>query len=438
MRRVRSFFGGIHPDDAKGGTNQASIIQFTAPETLVVPLMQHVGLEAKPVVAKGDEVLKGQLLAEADGNFSAAIHSPVSGKVKAIEPRSHACGQSVTAVVIENDGQERWTELEGHPDPVQLDKTTIRQKIAEAGIVGMGGAGFPTSIKLNPPKDAVIDYLIINGCECEPYLTADHRLMVEYAAEIVLGARLMAKASGAKKIMIAVEDNTPDAYQALKDVAGAIEVVSLTTRYPQGGEKQLIQALTGREVPSQGLPFQAGVIVQNVGTAYAVTKALRDGEPLISRVVTVAGESIAEPKNFMVPLGTPVEDIIKATGGFKNPPGKIIIGGPMMGAAQFDLTAPICKTLSAVLAFPESKSVTEGYLPCIKCARCVDVCPANLLPLRLEAFGMNDMWDEAREYGALDCIECGSCNFICPSKRPLVQYIRLAKRQIISEGQKSS
>lgn len=438
MRRVKSFFGGIHPSDAKDSTAKAPIKTLAAPETLVVPLLQHAGVEAKPVVAKGDEVLKGQLLAEANGAISAPIHSPVSGKVVAIEPRAHACGYSVTAIVLENDGQETWIQKNSHPDPVQLDAATIKARIKEAGIVGMGGGGFPTALKLTPPKGVTIDILIINGCECEPYLTADDRLMVEYPEEIILGAKLMAKASGARKIVIAVEDNKPEAYAALKAKAGAIEVVALPTKYPEGGEKQLIQVLTGQEVPSQGLPYQAGAIVQNVATAWAVAKALRDGEPLISRVVTVSGTPIAKPQNFLAPIGITVAALIEAAGGFKETVGKVVVGGPMMGGAQFDLQAPICKTVSGVLAFPVNESKTPNSSPCIKCARCVDVCPSHLLPLRLEAYGLNEQFDNAREYGALDCIECGACTYICPAKRPLLQYIRFAKREIIAREKKSS
>ncbi len=438
MRRVRAFFGGIHPNDNKQSTNSTPIKALPAPEVLAVPLLQHAGREAKPLVAKGDEVLKGQVIAEADGKISAPVHSPVSGKVTAIEPRPGAVGRSLTCIVIENDSQENWVEREPHPDPVQLDAQTIVKRIAEAGIVGMGGGGFPTAPKLAPPKGVIIDYLLLNGCECEPYLTADHRLMVEYADEIILGAKLMAKACGARKIIIGVEDNKPDAIAALREKAGAIEVVALSTRYPQGGEKQLIQALTGREVPSQGLPYQAGCVVQNVGTAWAVAKALRDGEPLIARVVTVTGSAIGEPQNFLVPIGTAFKDLIEAAGGFSQTPGKVVAGGPMMGGAQFSLDVPVTKVTSGVLAFGMEESKTPDSQPCIKCARCVDVCPANLLPLKLEAYGMNEQWDNAREYGALDCIECGCCTYICPSKRPLLHYIRFAKAEIVARERQSS
>lgn len=438
MRRVKSSFGGFFPNDAKKRTAQTPIEILKAPETLVVSLSQHAGKQAKPVVAKGDEVLKGQLIAEADGAISAPIHSPVSGTIKAIEPRIHPSGDSIPAIVIENDGEEKWIELEQHLEPVQLDASTIREKIRDAGVVGMGGGGFPTALKLEPPEGITIDFLIINGCECEPYLTADDRIMIEYAKEIILGARLMAKASGARQIVFAIEDNKPEAINAIKAEAGALDVVVLQSKYPMGGERQLIQAITGREVPSGGLPYDAGVIVNNVGTAYAVAKAVRDGQPFISRVITVSGDPLVESKNFFAPIGTPFQYLIESAGGFKETPGKIVAGGPMMGSAQFDLDSSMGKTCTGLLALAKGESATPNVLPCIKCARCVDVCPANLLPLKLEAFGMNEMWNEAYDYGALDCIECGSCNYVCPSKRPLLQYIRFAKREIIAEQAKSS
>jgi electron transport complex protein RnfC len=435
MRKVRSFFGGIYPEDVKQTTAGTPIQALSAPETVVVPLLQHVGLEAKPVVAKGDEVLKGQLLAEAEGATGAPVHSPVSGKVLAIEPRPHQSGHSVTAIVIENDGQDNWVERTTHPDPVQLDAEEILKRISQAGVVGMGGAGFPTAAKLTLPKGITLDYLIINGCECEPHDTTDHRLMVEYPEDIVLGAKLMAKASGARQIVIAIEDNKPDAIASLKEHAGSIEIVAVPTRYPAGGEKQLIQQITGREVPSGGLPYQVGAVVQNVATARAAALAVRDGEPLISRVVTVTGTPIAEPGNFLVPIGTPLAHVFEAAGGFSQKPGKVVVSGAMMGQAQFGLDVPVTKTTSCLLALTEEEAVTPDSTPCIKCARCVDVCPARLLPLKLEMFGMNERFEEAHAYGALDCIECGACNYICPAKRPLLQYIRFAKMEIIARDQ---
>jgi electron transport complex protein RnfC len=438
MRRVRSFFGGIHPKDAKKSSSSTPIQHLSAPETLVVPLLQHAGLEAKPVVAKGDEVLKGQVIAEAHGAISAPVHSPVSGKVLAIEPRAHQSGHSITAIVIENDGNDAWVERNGHSDPIQLDAKTIIERISEAGVVGMGGAGFPTALKLVPPKGITLDYLIINGCECDPYSTSDARLLIEYPEDIILGAQLMAKASGARKIVIALAETASEAYAALKEKAGSIEIVTMPSKYPGGGEKQVIQCVTGREVPSGGMPHQVGALVQNVATAWTVARALRDGEPSISRVVTVTGGSVAQPQNLMVPMGASLEDLIQATGGFSQRPGKVVMGGAMMGGAQFDLQTPVIKTTTCVLAFSEAESRTPDATPCIKCARCVDVCPAQLLPLKLEAFGMNERFDDAREFGALDCIECGACDFICPAKRPLLQYIRFAKMEIIARDKKPS
>ena len=436
--RVKTFFGGIHPKYEKEGTAGSPIEILPAPETLVVSMDQHTGAPATPVVAKGDEVRVGQMIGEAAHGISAPVHSPVSGKVIAVESRLHPCGTARMAVVIENDGQDEWVERETHADPVQLDRETILQKIKDAGIVGMGGGGFPAAVKLSPPKNAVIDYLILNGSECEPYLTADHRVMVEYPDDVILGAKLMAKVCGARQIIIAVEDNKPDAISALQERSGAIKIVPVATKYPQGGEKQLIKAVTGREVPSKGLPFQAGAVVHNVSTALAVTKAVRDGEPSIMRVVTVTGSIVREPKNLLVPVGTPFEYLFEAAGGFSEKPGKVLVGGPMMGVTQIDLTTPIVKTVTGLVAISQAASETPEYIPCIKCARCVDVCPANLLPLRLEAFGMNEMWDEADEYGALDCIECGCCSYICPSKRPLLQYIRSAKREIAAANRRKS
>ncbi|HKM43460.1 MAG TPA: electron transport complex subunit RsxC, partial [Limnochordia bacterium] len=370
--------------------------------------------------------------------ISAPVHSPVSGKVVAIEPRAHQSGHSVTAIVIENDGNDTWVEKKGHSDPIQLDAKMILERINEAGVVGMGGGGHPTAHKLDLPKGITLDYLIINGCECDPYATSDARVMIEYAEDVILGAQLMAKASGARKIVIALGDNAPEAQAAIRDQAGAIEIVTLPTKYPSGGERQVIQFVTGREVPSGGLPYQAGALVANVATARAVALALREGEPLISRVVTIAGDPIAEPGNFLVPIGTPLEHVVEAAGGFSQEVGKVVVDGALMGGAQFDLQAPVVKTTTCVIAFGVAESVTPDSSPCIKCARCVDVCPANLLPLKLEAFGMNEHFDDARDYGALDCIECGACEYICPAKRHLLQYIRYAKMEIIAREKKSS
>lgn len=429
---IQTFWGGIHPKYSKELTSNKQISPFAAPAQVVIPLQQHIGAPANAVVKKGDSVLAGQVIGEASHLVSANVHSPVSGTIVSVETRPHISGRSVMAVVIDNDQQERWVEMEAHLDPVQLSSEEINERTRAAGVVGMGGAAFPTSVKLNPPKGTKIDYLIINGAECEPYLTADHRLMLERTEDVILGAKLLAKAAQARQVIIGVEENKKDAIAALRAKAGsdAIKVVTLGTKYPQGGEKQLIKALTGREVPRNGLPFQAGIVVQNVGTAVAVVEAVRDGKPLVSRVVTVTGSIVKEPGNFLVPIGTPIGALIEAAGGCAEEIGKVLVGGPMMGMAQVDLDAPVIKGVSGILVLARSESQSIDPMPCIKCARCVDVCPAYLMPLRLEAYSMNALWDEAEEFGAMDCIECGCCTYICPSKRALLHWIRLGKNQI--------
>ncbi len=303
----------------------------------------------------------------------------------------------------------------------------------------MGGAGFPTQVKLSPPPEKDIDTLIINGAECESYLTADYRIMLELTDEIIFGIKAVIKALGVKKAYIGIEDNKPDAYQKFRDRLadkGNIEVVSLKTKYPQGGEKQLIYSITGREVPSGGLPMDVGVVVQNVGTILAVSNAIKTGMPLIDRVVTVTGSGVKEPKNLLARIGTPFSDLIELCGGFNGDPGKVIMGGPMMGLAQKDLNVPVVKGTSGILVLTkeEAKHFEEG--PCIKCARCVDMCPISLLPTRIAHFSKMEMWDEAEEYNALDCIECGCCSYICPAKIPLVQRIRIAKSEIMARRKK--
>ncbi len=431
--KKKTFRGGVHPEYAKDITAEKSIQDLPAPEMIVISLQQHIGAPVDSLVKKGDSVLMGQLIGNSSYAVSANVHSSVSGTVVAVEPRPHISGRSVISVVIKNDGQDNPCEMISHSDPIQLSPQEIKDKIKAAGIVGLGGAAFPTSIKLDPPDQANIDYLIINGSECEPYLTADDRMMVEEPADVILGAKLLAKGCGAERILIGIEENKPEAIRNMRDHAGsnAIEIVVLDTKYPQGGEKQMITALTGREVPSNGLPYQAGVIVQNVGTALATTQACRDGRALIDRVVTLTGAGIKEPRNYRIRLGTSFRVAIEAAGGFTAEPGKVIAGGPLMGSAQFDLDVPVMKGTSSILVFTKEDSKQFDPMPCIKCARCVDVCPASLLPVRLEAYSMNAMWDEALEYGAMDCIECGCCTYICPSKRFLLHWMRLAKNEII-------
>jgi len=432
MVKVKSFKGGVHPEYNKHITGDKPIKVLPAPKEVIIPLSQHAGSPAEPLVKKGDSVLLGQEIGRSTAAISAAVHASVSGTVVNVEPRPSINGRDVLSVVIENDGQDNRAPMNGHPDPIQLPSAEIRQRIESAGIVGLGGAAFPTAAKLNPPQDCKIEYLLINGSECEPYLTADQKLMEEYTEDVILGTKLLAKACGAEKIIICIEANKPEALRKMRALAGsnAIQVVALGVKYPAGGEKQLIKAVLNREVPSHGLPAQCGVLVQNVGTAWAAAKACKHGQPLIERVVTVTGDGIKEPANYLVRIGTPFKDVITAAGGFVGEPGKVLAGGPMMGLAQYDLSVPVVKGVSGILVL--SKQVTKDFdpMPCIKCARCVDVCPVYLMPVTIEKFAMNAMWNEAEDYGAMDCIECGSCTYICPSKRALLTWIRLAKTEI--------
>jgi electron transport complex protein RnfC len=431
--KIRNFRGGVHPEYNKHFTSDKPIKVLPAPKQVVIPLTQHTGAAAEPTVAKGDAVLLGQEIGKASHAVSASVHSSVSGTVVAVEPRPAINGRSVLSVVIDNDGRDAAESMSGHHDPIQLSAEEIKSRVEAAGIVGLGGAAFPTSVKLNPPEDYKIEYLLLNGSECEPYLTADQRIMEEHTEDVILGAKLLAKAVGADKIVIAVEANKPEAIKKLQALAGShqIEVVALAIKYPAGGEKQLIKAVLGREVPSHGLPSQIGVLVQNVQTAWATAVACRTGKPLIERVLTVSGDGIKEPSNFLVRVGTPFKDVIEAAGGFVGEPGKVIAGGPMMGLAQFDLDVPVVKGVSGILVLSNKMVKQYEPLPCIKCARCVDVCPVYLMPVRIELYAMNGMWDHAEDYGAMDCIECGCCTYICPSKRELLDWIRVAKTEIV-------
>lgn len=437
---VGTFKGGVHPPSCKEFTNNKAIEAASIPDIVIIPMQQHIGAPCEPIVNVKDKVKKGQKVGEGKAFVSAPVHSSISGEVIAIESRPHPSGDKVLSVVIKSDGQDEIYEgINTFGDITALSPEEIKKIIRESGIVGMGGAGFPTQVKLSPPPEKDIDTLIINGAECESYLTADYRIMLELTDEIIFGIKAVIKALGVKKAYIGIEDNKPDAYQKFRDRLadkGNIEVVSLKTKYPQGGEKQLIYSITGREVPSGGLPMDVGVVVQNVGTILAVSNAIKTGMPLIDRVVTVTGSGVKEPKNLLARIGTPFSDLIELCGGFNGDPGKVIMGGPMMGLAQKDLNVPVVKGTSGILVLTkeEAKHFEEG--PCIKCARCVDMCPISLLPTRIAHFSKMEMWDEAEEYNALDCIECGCCSYICPAKIPLVQRIRIAKSEIMARRKK--
>jgi electron transport complex protein RnfC len=437
MRKL-TFPRGVHPQEAKEATEDKLLVPLPPPEKVVIPLLQHFGSPAQPLVKKGQEVLLGQKIGEGKTLFSAHVHASVSGKVLAVEESSHPGGYPVMAVVIANDGQDRPEETAGASDPFALSPAEIRERVREAGIVGLGGAAFPTAVKLSPPKDKPVDILIVNGCECEPLLTADHRLMVEHPEAVLNGAELARQAVGAHKTIIGIEDNKRDAAAALGQAAGRfpVEVALLKTKYPQGAEKNLIYALLRREVPRGGLPFDVGIVVQNVGTAKAVWEAVSGGQALYDRAITVGGPGVREPKNLRVRVGTSFEAAVNFCGGLKEGVDTLIMGGPMMGLAQWALDIPIIKGTSGILAWKSDGPVAE--FSCIRCGRCVEHCPMGLLPTRLAKFVEFEKWAEAEEWGILDCVECGCCQYICPSKIPLVHWLRLGKNKISRAKRKKS
>ncbi len=432
--------GGIHPSENKLSAHSA-IETLPLPEVVVVPLSQHIGAPAVAEVVKGDRVVAGQLIAKAGGFVSANVHSPVSGVVTAVEAVPNGSGVKTMSVTIAVEGDEWAPEIDRSPKLVTqctLDAKEIVARIATAGIVGMGGATFPTQVKLSPPPGKKADVLIINGVECEPYLTSDHRVMLERGAEVLVGTGLLARALEVERTYIGIENNKPDAIAHLRKVAGelarelpAIEIVPLKVQYPQGGEKQLIRAVTDREVPSCALPIDVGCVVQNVGTALAVYEAVQKNKPLVERVVTVTGRNIAAPSNFLARIGTPVSALIEAAGGVQgDEPVKVIGGGPMMGRAMSNPDAPVTKGTSGVLILSGKDAARCAETECIKCARCVTVCPMGLEPWLLSRQTQKQMWDEAEAGVIVDCIECGSCAYTCPARIPLLDWIRLGKTEV--------
>jgi electron transport complex protein RnfC len=431
---LATFRGGIHPPDRKELSRGAAITPAKPPKTAVIPLSQHIGAPCNPTVEIGQEVKIGDVVGMAEAFVSAPVHATVSGKVVGIGEVPNPMGRMVNSVIIENNGNEEWAELKEDADYLGLDPAAIKEKIKNAGIVGMGGAAFPTNVKLSPPKEKPIDTVIINGAECEPYLNADYRLMMERPGDLVEGLKVLMKVLGVDKGYIGIENNKPDAVEVLKQAASGesnIEVMACEVKYPQGAEKMLIKALVGREVPNAGgLPMDVGVVVHNVGTAVAVYEAAKFGRPLIERVVSVTGDGINEPKNLMVRIGTPVGQLIEECGGLKDDAVKVVSGGPMMGFALFTLDMPVTKGTSGVLIMTETETAhVEEYEACIRCGRCIDVCPMGLMPSMLSILSEAEFYEEAKEYGLFDCFECGTCSFVCPSKRPIVQFVRLAKSQ---------
>ena len=430
--------GGVHPSDEKRWSRESAIEVMPLPAMVSIPLGQHIGAPATAVVAKGDRVLTGQLIAEASGFMSANIHSPVSGTVKAVEALPNAQGLRQPMIVIERDGDE-WAEgIDLSPElkkECTLTSAEIIEKIKAAGIVGMGGATFPTHVKLSVPPGKKAEFLIINGVECEPYLTSDYRTMMEHGDRLMAGVKILMQALQVDKALIGVENNKPDAITHLRGIAAeyeGIKVVPLKTRYPQGGEKQLIAALTGRQVPPPpALPIDVGAVVCNASTTVAVYEAVQKNKPLIERVVTVTGKNIASPKNLLTRMGTPVSSLIEAAGGLPEGDVKVLNGGPMMGRAMVNLDSPVTKGCSGitVISGAEAQRVCENE--CIKCAKCVSVCPMGLEPYLLSKLSKRKAWDLAESGHITDCIECGSCQYTCPAGLPLLDYVRLGKQTVM-------
>lgn len=433
------FKGGVHPPEEKL-TKSVAVREMPVPKKVFIPLSQHLGAPAKPIVAVGDRVKVGTKIAEAGGFVSAAVHASIAGVVKGIADYPHLAGRNLPAIEIEGDGTDQWDDaVKPRPDLAKLTPDRIKEIIKEAGLVGMGGAAFPTHVKLSPPKEKPIDTLIINGAECEPYLTADHRLMLDAAAHIVGGAELMGRVLGVKRVFIAVENNKMDAVAALRQaMAGRdITVVPLKVRYPQGAEKQLIKALLDRSVPSGGLPMDVRVVVQNVGTANALFEAAAENRPLISRYTTVTGPGIQNPANLILRIGTPISEVIEHCGGLTAGVKKVILGGPMMGIAVWDFSVPVTKGTSGILALTESVLDSNPEGPCLRCGNCVRVCPMGLVPLMFARHTQLGAFERAEEFNVMDCIECGCCAFECPAHIPLVHLAKYAKAEIQARRRKA-
>ena len=427
--------GGIHPAENK--ISAASAIEaLPVPAMVSVPISQHIGAPSEPLVKKGDAVKVGQVIAKSSGFVSTNIHSSVSGVVDKIDDVLDASGYKRKAIVIKTEGDDWDESIDRSSDLVRnvsLSSEEIIKRIGEAGIVGLGGATFPAHVKLSPPPGKKCDILIINGVECEPYLTSDHRLMLEKGEEILVGTTILMKALKVDKAVIGIENNKKDAIEHLKNLATAyngISIQPLKVQYPQGGEKQLIDACIKRQVPSGKLPIEVGAVVQNVGTAFAVYEAVQKNKPLFERVVTVTGVSLKKPSNFLVRIGTPISSLIEAAGGLPDDTAKIVGGGPMMGKALSSAEVPVTKGSSGILLLPAEKTSRKPVENCIRCSKCVSVCPMGLSPYLLMSLAQKAIWDRAEEEKIMDCIECGSCSFTCPSSRPLLDYIRLGKAKV--------
>lgn len=427
--------GGIHPAENKLSANKA-IETLALPKTSFIPLGQHIGSPALADVKKGDKIKVGQLIAKSSGFVSANIHSSVSGTVKKIDFGPDASGYPRMGIYIDVE-DDIWEESidrsENLVSEINYSSEEILAKIQNAGIVGLGGATFPTHVKLLPPKGMTANILIINGVECEPYLTADHRLMIEKSEELIIGTKLIMKALNVTKAAIGIENNKPDAIELLNNITKkheGISVVALKVRYPQGGEKQLIKAVTGRNIASGALPISVGAVVSNIATTFAVYEAVQKNKPLFERIVTVTGKSVSNPSNYKVRIGTPINLIIEAAGGLPENCEKIISGGPMMGKAISNTEIPVSKGTSGILMMPGNESKRKEIKPCIRCSKCVSVCPMGLEPFLLMTLSERQLWESSESEKVMDCIECGSCSYTCPANRPLLDYIRLSKAKV--------
>lgn len=433
-----TFKGGVHPYEGKDLSKDKPTRELLPKGELVYPLSQHIGAPAKPIVAVGDTVLKGQMIAEAGGFVSSPIFASVSGTVKAIEPRRVAVGDMVNSIIIENDGE--YKEVEYVPKKLEeLTRDEIRERIKAAGVVGMGGAGFPTNVKLTPKNPEAIDYIIVNGAECEPYLTSDYRRMLEESDKLVKGLKIALSLFDNAKGIFAIEDNKPEAIKIMQEkVAGEpdIQVKVLKTKYPQGGERSLIYATTGRSINSSMLPADAGCIVHNIDTIFSIYMAVIEGKPLTKRIVTVTGDGIKNPGNFYVWLGMNYRQLVEAAGGLVGEPEKFISGGPMMGFAMYSLDVPVVKGSSSLLVFKEDIVSKIESSACIRCGKCGEACPEHLLPAKLAGFAAKNNEEGFVKFDGMECVMCGSCSYICPAKRPLAQQIKAMRSTVLANRRK--
>jgi electron transport complex protein RnfC len=442
--KLPTFKKGVFPSEYKELTAKLTVAVLPLPEEVYIPLQQHAGAACEPTVQAGDEVKTGQVIGESAELISSPVHASITGKIKAVSSFQHPMGARVPMIHITRTSEDEWLKMPVADDWQTKTREELIKPVRDAGIVGLGGAAFPTHVKLSPPATKKVDSFILNGCECEPYLTADHRAMIEYTDELLQGMKIIMTILGVEQGYIGIENNKSDAIALLKQRVAAngydynINVVPLQVKYPQGAEKMLIEAILHREVPVRGLPMDVGVVVNNVGTAIAVSQAVTQGKPLVERIVTVTGDGIATPKNVLVRLGTPFKHLIEYCGGLQSETTQVFMGGPMMGMSQYTLEVPVVKATSGIVCVADPGFTQSDTFPCIRCGACVTVCPVNLLPTRIARLAEISNWEAADEWGIMNCLECGSCSHECPSHIPLVQWIRVGKLQITQLNRKKA